>query len=329
MADYTKHFLYASIALRFFPKWSKSLVQWVLPPCIWLRKDLEVCRKVIKPIIEQRQAEMEAAAQSGAEVEYAFDQAFGTLQREVDMATAHIALAMVAIHTTADLLMKTLVALIEHPELVEPLRQEVIKEIGATGLNNAGLARLDLMDSVLKEVQRRNPVANCAYYPNQDRPSRGRWKTLTLCALLGFLNRIALNDLHMSNGMVIPKGTLCGVGPTHMWDNGFYENGDKFDGYRFLKMREDPAKRQQSFFVSTSPEHLGFGHGSHSCPGRFFASNEVKILLSHLLLKYEWKLPEGAKPNIINWGVLNAVHPETKLLLRRRREELDLDSLVV
>lgn len=164
MADYTKHFLYASIALRFFPKWSKSLVQWVLPPCISLRKDLQVCRKVIKPIIEQRQAEMEAATQSGAEVEYAFDQAFGTLKREVDMATAHIALAMVAIHTTADLLMKTMVALVEHPELVEPLRQEVIREIGATGLNNTGLARLDLMDSVLKEVQRRNPVANCMHY---------------------------------------------------------------------------------------------------------------------------------------------------------------------
>lgn len=164
MADYTKHFLYASIALRFFPKWSKSLVQWVLPPCISLRKDLQVCRKVIKPIIEQRQAEMEAATQSGAEVEYAFDQAFGTLKREVDMATAHIALAMVAIHTTADLLMKTLVALVEHPELVEPLRQEVIREISVTGLNNTGLARLDLMDSVLKEVQRRNPVANCIYY---------------------------------------------------------------------------------------------------------------------------------------------------------------------
>lgn len=164
MADYTKHFLYASIALRFFPKWSKSLVQWVLPPCISLRKDLEVCRKVIKPIIEQRQAEMEAATKSGADVEYAFDQAFTTLKREVDMATAHIALAMVAIHTTADLLMKTLVALVEHPELVEPLRQEVIREISATGLNNTGLARLDLMDSVLKEVQRRNPVANCAYY---------------------------------------------------------------------------------------------------------------------------------------------------------------------
>lgn len=138
-------------------------MQWALPPCILLRKDLEVCRKIIKPIIEQRQAEMEAATLDGADVEYAFDQAFGTLKKKVDMATAHIVLAMVAIHTTADLLLKTLVAFIEHPELVEPLRQEVIKVISVTGLNDAGLARLNLMDSVLKEVQRRDPVANCAY----------------------------------------------------------------------------------------------------------------------------------------------------------------------
>ncbi|KAK1962021.1 hypothetical protein LY78DRAFT_553955, partial [Colletotrichum sublineola] len=37
MAKYTKHFLIASIVLRFFPTWSKSFVQWFLPPCWLLR----------------------------------------------------------------------------------------------------------------------------------------------------------------------------------------------------------------------------------------------------------------------------------------------------
>ncbi|CCF32909.1 hypothetical protein CH063_05192, partial [Colletotrichum higginsianum] len=40
MAKYTKHFLLASITLRFFPTWSKSLVQWILPPCWVLRSHL-------------------------------------------------------------------------------------------------------------------------------------------------------------------------------------------------------------------------------------------------------------------------------------------------
>ncbi|TIC89816.1 Cytochrome P450 monooxygenase trt6 [Colletotrichum higginsianum] len=303
MAKYTKHFLLASITLRFFPTWSKSLVQWILPPCWLLRSNLVNCRRVIEPILEQRQAEVERAQENGEDVEYAFDQALTSLDRDIDMATAHISLAMVAIHTTADLLEKTMLALIEHDELIEPLRQEVMSVLSTHGLSNAGLAGLTLMDSVLKETQRMNPVAN------------------------SFLNRIALEDFQLSNGMIIPKGTLLGVGPTHMWDNSFYENGDKFDGYRFLRMREDPEKRQQSYLVSTSPHHLGFGHGSHACPGRFFAANEIKIILCHLLLKYEWKIL-GEGPHIINLGVLNAAYPWTKLQIRRRAETLNLDEIL-
>ncbi|KAJ0162042.1 Fumitremorgin C monooxygenase, partial [Colletotrichum tanaceti] len=160
MAKYTKHFLLASITLRFFPTWSKSLVQWILPPCWLLRSNLVNCRRVIQPILEQRQAEVERARENGEEAEYAFDQALASLDRHIDMATAHISLAMVAIHTTADLLEKTMLALIEHDELIEPLRQEVMSVLSAHGLSNAGLAGLTLMDSVLKETQRMNPVAN-------------------------------------------------------------------------------------------------------------------------------------------------------------------------
>lgn len=143
----------------------------------------------------------------------------------------------------------------------------------------------------------------------------------------GFLNRKTLEDFKLSTSLVIPKDTMLGVGPTHMWDGTFYSDAEKFDGSRFLRMRDDPAKRQKSYFVSTSPEHLGFGHGSHACPGRFFAANEVKILMSHFLLKYEWKFPEGKDTQVLNWGVLCAVWPNTKLLFRRRKEEIDLDEL--
>ncbi|KAK2052111.1 ent-kaurene oxidase [Colletotrichum caudatum] len=211
---------------------------------------------------------------------------------------------MVAIHTTADLLEKTMLALAERPDLITSVRQEVISVLSVHGLTNAGLAGLVLMDSVLKETQRLNPVAN------------------------SFLSRIVVDDFQLSNGMMIPKGTLLGVGPTHMWDGSFYENGSEFDGYRFLRMREDPAKKQQSSLVSTSTHHLGFGHGSHACPGRFFAANEVKIILCHLLLKYDWKIL-GEGPHIINLGVLNAAYPWTKFEIRRRTEELDIDEIAI
>lgn len=112
-----------------------------------------------------------------------------------------------------------------------------------------------------------------------------------------------------------------------MWDDTHYSDPQRFDGYRFLRMRDDPEKRSKSSFVSTSPEHLGFGHGSHACPGRFFAANEVKILLSHFLLKYEWRFVPGKEPSVINWGVICALWPTTRLQFRRRQEEIDLDEL--
>lgn len=144
----------------------------------------------------------------------------------------------------------------------------------------------------------------------------------------GFLNRIAVEDFRLANGMLIPQGTLLGVGPTHMWDNSFYEDGEKFDGLRFHRMRQNPELKQQSYLVSTSPNQLGFGHGSHACPGRFFAANEVKIILCHFLLKYEWRFPvEG--PHAVNLGVLNAASPWTKIQIRRRKEEMDIGELIV
>ncbi|KAL2286223.1 hypothetical protein FJTKL_07028 [Diaporthe vaccinii] len=59
---------------------------------------------------------------------------------------------------------------------------------------------------------------------------------------------------------------------------------------------------------------MGFGHGAHACPGRFFAANEVKIALAHLLMKYDWRLPEGHDPQDINVGSGVVVNPELRLL---------------
>jgi cytochrome P450 len=41
--------------------------------------------------------------------------------------------------------------------------------------------------------------------------------------------------------------------------------------------------------VTTSSESLNFGHGNHACPGRFFASNEIKVVLIELLRSWEFR----------------------------------------
>ena len=134
-----------------------------------------------------------------------------------------------------------------------------------------------------------------------------------------------MEDVSLSNGTTVKKGTKIVVTATHMWSEENYANAKTFDPYRFLA--KNPGKEQMSYLVNTSPGHLGFGHGAHACPGRFFASNEVKIALCHLLLKYDWKFVDGNRPEPMTFGMAYMTNPDAKLLIRRREEELDLSTL--
>lgn len=50
------------------------------------------------------------------------------------------------------------------------------------------------------------------------------------------------------------------------------------------------GKENKHQFVTTSPDSIAFGHGSHACPGRFFASNEIKVVLVELLRRWDFRL---------------------------------------
>jgi cytochrome P450 len=139
------------------------------------------------------------------------------------------------------------------------------------------------------------------------------------------MRRYVTKDVTLQDGHFIPKGSSIGVSSHWSWDSSIYENPNEFDGYRFVKMAEDPKKEREAQFVSTSPQHLAFGHGSHACPGRFFAANELKIALTHILMKYDFKLCEDANPAFFFAGWTMQSNGTTKLLVRRRMEEIHLE----
>jgi cytochrome P450 len=115
------------------------------------------------------------------------------------------------------------------------------------------------------------------------------------------------------NGITAPNGTWCPRGSTvsvptagiHN-DPENYSEPDKFQPLRFAQMREPvtkpPAqspdqqgtkdnsrliKNAALSFVSLSSTYHPFGYGRHACPGRFFASNELKLMLAHVFENYE------------------------------------------
>lgn len=143
------------------------------------------------------------------------------------------------------------------------------------------------------------------------------------------MHRLAIDDVELPNGINIRKGERVAISSHRMWSGNDYEDPDIFDGYRFVKRRKLPGYEHKSHLISTSHEHTAFSHGKHACPGRFFAANEVKIAMVHLLLKYDMKLkdPSGAVWKEI--GINMILNPRATLDVRRRKEEIDLDKLVV
>jgi cytochrome P450 len=100
-------------------------------------------------------------------------------------------------------------------------------------------------------------------------------------------------------------------------------NPEEFDGNRFLKLRGDNGVGGKYTFIETGiGQHdlIAFGHGPHACPGRFFLNNEIKVILSYLLLNYEMKLldGEGRPENLVSADGIGPAYSK-KILIRRRK----------
>ena len=66
---------------------------------------------------------------------------------------------------------------------------------------------------------------------------------------------------------------------------------------------------------------MSFGFGRHACPGRFFAANEIKLILARLLLDYDIRMPPGVTEPYRNLaiGVVNGTDTTKEVQLRRVR----------
>lgn len=114
---------------------------------------------------------------------------------------------------------------------------------------------------------------------------------------LVFGKRVLLKDFRLSDGTVIPKGSYvcCPIeAVTHDPEN--YENPDEFDGYRHYRLRQQGGfAGEKHQWISTNQAALNFGYGKHSCPGRFFATIEMKLIFAFIMLNYDLAMPQGVE----------------------------------
>ncbi|OQD60165.1 hypothetical protein PENPOL_c027G03353 [Penicillium polonicum] len=296
--------------LREWPSILHPIVHWFLPSTQKLRTHLEMARSIISREIERRaliragKLPADNPPRGPDALDWYRETAEARNNLTFDQSCAQVGLALAAIHTTSNLLTNVVYDLAAYPEYIQPLRDEIRAVAVEDGvLKKTSLLKLKLMDSVMKESQRTNPLS------------------------LTSMNRLALKQIALSDGTVIPKGANMFVSMKILEDDTIYPNAATYDGYRFCNKRKQPGNEHKHQFVATTSEHFVFGHGVHACPGRFFAANETKIMLLHLLLKYDWKLQSGGRPPNIENGVESITDPRVQILFRSRKSEVDLGFL--
>ncbi|KAJ6131482.1 Cytochrome P450, partial [Penicillium sp. IBT 18751x] len=193
------------------------------------------------------------------------------------------------IYTTAYGLYGALAELAQHPQYIQPLREEIESVLAAWGATVTGCDRMTLLDSFLKECQRLHPPAAISAHRvclSELKLSNGSPESFSH-RKIGFSSQVC-------TGIVLKPGTHVGVPSGWLQRSpSSYEHPETFDGFRFAKRAAAGASNTR--LVDLSADYLVFGMGVHACPGRWMASALMKLVFAHILLNFD-VLPGSAGP---------------------------------
>lgn len=170
----------------------------------------------------------------------------------------HMIFLMMAAHdTTTITLSSVMYFLARHPEWQARVREEALS-IGREVLQHEDLAKLVVMDQVMKE-------------------------SLRLISPVHVLPRRTVKEIEVA-GRLLPADTAVVIAPlaTHHMSE-WWTAPEHFDPERFGPARQE-HKRHPGQFVP-------FGGGAHMCIGLHFGDMEVKALLHQLVLQFAWQVP--------------------------------------
>ncbi|KAJ0119705.1 cytochrome P450 monooxygenase [Diaporthe amygdali] len=219
------------------------------------------------------------------------------------LAKYQLDVAFAAIHTTTAVALSTFYTLAVMPEAQIELREEIRSVLAETGGEyiNTSVQNMKKLDSFIRESVRYYPIGAAVFM------------------------RKTLKPITLSDGTRLPEGIVVQTSVSAASkDSSLFEEPEKFDYLRFYRQRQNGAAVKGSEaggkgqMVGVGLDNLVFGFGRHACPGRFFAINEIKMIVAELLMKYDVKNVEGVEeryPNLIH-GAFFDPDPSRHLLLK-------------
>ncbi|KAJ5636932.1 cytochrome P450 [Penicillium longicatenatum] len=303
--QFTENVFVSLVFLRLLPMWTHGIANWFMPSSYKGTAYVRKAKKLLVPEILRRR-ENEA---NGIEEEE--ESKLNLLSWMMEIATAEesdpaslahleVVMSLASIHTSQMNAVHVLYDLLAHPEYLEPIRKEirdVAKELGPwMTWEKPAFSKLRKLDSFMRESQRFNPP--------------------TLLSM----HRVLLQTAELSDGTILPKGAHISMAVNAIQNDPEVTPEPKvFDGFRYYKLRQREGEAHLHQFSTTQDRILNFGHGPNSCPGRFFASLEIKIILVRLLMDFEFKFKHGNKrPENLRAHEFIFPNPDAEILMRRR-----------
>ncbi|KZT39039.1 cytochrome P450 [Sistotremastrum suecicum HHB10207 ss-3] len=266
-----------------------------------LDKQTAAALKHTRPLIEER---LQMMSEKGVDSEempddllsWCMDAADGDDLTPEMLTRRLLTINFASINTTAMSFTHALFFLASMPEYIAPLREEIIIVTREQGWTKEALGKCMKLDSFMKESQR----------------------------LIGLgansMNRRLMKDHTFCDGSFVPAGTMISVpaAAVHQDPSIYGDNAREFDGFRFSKMAEEDGDNPKNLFVTTSVDYVAFGHGRHACPGRFFATLEMKAIMAFIIANYDVKFADGFVPKE-TWIGPSRIPDRTAQVLFKRR----------
>lgn len=319
-----------AVRSKYTPNW-RWLARWQDHSAERLGVLREKAMELIKPLYDER---LQALKENSSESQRFHDTIFWTMnKRKVDKSLKAIVdqqlfLTLASIHTTAGTLQSILCDWLAHPEYHDEILAEINEALA--GFKSAGdkwtqqeVAKMKKLDSFMKESTRVNPVGCSKWHPRQNPvhvddhiPSETRLTMSMLSSVT--VQRYAQKSHTFNDGFVLPAGTIFQFPADAVHhDPNLFPDPDKFDGYRFLRLREKDANQFHYGYVSDMT--LNWGAGTHACPGRFLATFVLKFAFILLITRYDVRFPEGTgKPGYVYFDNSVRIDPTAKLDIKAR-----------
>ncbi|GJE97795.1 cytochrome P450 [Phanerochaete sordida] len=263
---------------------------------------IQLCLEYLQATIDDRKAMMARFGKDWTDkpndmIQWVIDETMARKRGDDEIARLVLFINGSAIATTAHHLIEAVYDICVRPDLADMLREEVEAAVAEDGWTRAAMAKMRKLDSFLRESVRLHGTATLTMFRN------------------------ILKPVTLSDGTFIPAGTTISAPTlaTH-FDEDNYPDAVQFDALRFYKSGD----KVQQQLPTTTADYLTFGHGKYACPGRFFAQNELKAMMAHMLVHYDIRSAcEGVRPADVHRGF--SVHPDmdARVLFRKRKVDFD------